>query len=263
MSGMKAIAKKITPKPVLDLYHTVRYGGPIEPHLGLVSAKLHLIDFALKRTARIFADLGGMWKVNGGYSVYCADHGAQQVTLVDYQVTPEFLNEQGKRKNLRFLQRNFALQETAREVNEVDCVMLFDVLLHQVKPDWDDVLRYYAPYTKLFLIFNQQFTGAHTVRLIEQGREWYLRHVPSAPEDTPEYRDLFEKMNVPHPRYSDGRTYRDMHDVWQWGITDDDLKRVMNELGFRAIYEQDCGWWEGIEEIRNKAFVFERDRPGR
>ena len=104
------------------------------------------------------------------------------------------------------------------------------------------MLKYYAAHTKLFLIYNQQFTGARTVRLLEQGREWYLRHVPHTPADTEEYSDLFEKANEPHPRYSDGRTYRDMHDVWQWGITDHDLTRVMSELGFHIVYEQDCGW---------------------
>ena len=254
MSSFKANVKKATPESVLKLYRTIRYGNA--PKLN--PDKLRLIDFALRQGARTFADLGGMWRVNGGYSVYGADHGAKRVTLVDFHATPEFLAAQGKRDNLAFLQRNFALPETACEVNEVDCVMLFDVLLHQVKPDWHEVLKAYAPYAKRFLIFNQQFTGAHTVRLIEQGREWYLRHVPHAPDDTSEYQDLFEKAEQLHPRYTDGRTYRDMHDVWQWGITDLDLKRVLAELDFRVTYERDCGLWPGLEEIRNKAFVFER-----
>jgi hypothetical protein len=49
-----------------------------------------------------------------------------------------------------------------------------------------------------------------------------------------------------------------MHGVRQWGITDADLKNVMTALGFKQIYERDCGEWLGVEEIRNKAFVFER-----
>jgi hypothetical protein len=178
--------------------------------------------------------------------------------LVDFFATPEFLNQQSRRRNLSYLERNFALEETAREINGVDCVMLFDVLLHQVKPDWNEVLENYAAQTKFFLIFNQQFTGANTVRLLDQGIEWYLRHVPHIPDDTKKYRDLFEKMNEPHPGESDGRTYRDMLDVWQWGITDHDLKNLMNGLGFKVAYEQDCGWWPKLEEIKNKAFVFER-----
>ena len=256
----KRIIKKITPKRILDLYRAARYKSAQSPLLN--ADKLRLIDLALKKKgARSFADLGGMWRVNGGYSVYCSDRGAERVVLVDFYATPEFLNEQSKRKNLRYIQRNLALKETADEVNGVDCVMLFDVLLHQVQPDWNEVLKYYAAHTKLFLIYNQQFTGARTVRLLEQGREWYLRHVPHTPADTEEYSDLFEKANEPHPRYSDGRTYRDMHDVWQWGITDHDLTRVMSELGFHIVYEQDCGWLPKIEEIRNKTFMFERAQP--
>ena len=146
------------------------------------------------------------------------------------------------------------------EVNEVDCLMLFDVLLHQVKPDWNEVLENYATKTKVFLIYNQQFTGAQTVRLLDRGKEWYFRHVPHAPNSLKAYVDLFEKPDEPDPRYSDGRTYRDMHDVWQWGITDHDLKRVMQELGFQVVYERDCGWWSGLEEIKNKAFIFESRR---
>jgi hypothetical protein len=252
--SLKTIAKKITPGPFVKVYHKFRYGNSTL----LNSEKLRLIDFAMRQGARTFADLGGMWRVNGGYSVYCADKGAKRATLVDFHATPEFIAEQSKRVNLEFLQRNFALPETAREVDEVDCVMLFDVLLHQVKPDWDEVIKVYAPFAKQFLIYNQQFTGAHTVRLLDQGREWYLRHVPHSPENASEYLDLFDKAEQLHPRYSDGRTYRDMHDVWQWGITDHDLKRAMDELGFHATYERDCGAWPGIEEIRNKAFVFKR-----
>jgi hypothetical protein len=254
VSGFKAIAKKVTPDPILKLYRNIRYKTP--PLLN--SDKLKLIDFALGQGAKTFADLGGMWRVNGGYSVYCADHGARQVTMVDFHATPEFLADQQSRKNLAFLQRNFALAATSAEVNKVDCVLLFDVLLHQVKPDWNEVLRNYAPYANQFLIYNQQFTGAQTVRLIDQGQAWYLRHVPHAPGDTSEYSDLFEKADELHPRYTDGRTYRDMHDVWQWGITDDDLKSLMSELGFQVTYERDCGEWPGTEEIRNKAFVFQR-----
>lgn len=254
MSTVKAIAKRIAPKPLLKIYHDFRYGK----QTNLNRDKLDLIDFALRRNARIFADLGGMWQVNGGYSIHCADHGASSVTLVDFNATPEFLAAQKKRDKLIFLQRNFALPETAQEVGEVDCVMLFDVLLHQVKPDWDEVLKAYAPYTQSFLIFNQQFTGANTVRLIDQGREWYLRHVPHSPGDTHEYKELFEQPDELHPEYTDGRTYRDMHAVWQWGISDQDLKSKMEEFGFSMIYERDCGLWPGVEEIKNKAFVFER-----
>jgi hypothetical protein len=199
-----------------------------------------------------------MWRVNGGYSLYCADRGAERVVLVDLFATPEFLNEQSARKHLRYLQGNFGLRETADEVTRVDCVMLFDVLLHQVKPDWNEVLETYASRTNRFLVYNQQFTGAQTVRLVEQGREWYLRHVPHTPENTQEYFDLFAKENDPHPGYSNGRSRKDAHDVWQWGITDDDLKCVMSELGFQVVYEKDCGRWPNLEEIVNKAFIFER-----
>jgi hypothetical protein len=252
MIDLKSVVKKVAPEFILDLYRIARSKPLLNP------AKLRIIDYAIKNGAKTFADLGGMWRVDGGYSIYCADQGAERVVLVDFNATPKFLGKKAKRTNLRYLQENFALSETAQKVGMVDCLMLFDVLLHQVKPDWNEVLENYSNQTKLFLIYNQQFTGAKTVRLIDQGRDWYLRHVPHTPSDTEEYDDLFRKANEPHPRYSDGRAYRDMHDVWQWGITDHDLKALMKNLGFKVVYEEDCGWWDNLEEIKNKAFIFEK-----
>lgn len=251
MSSLKAIIKQVTPKIALNLYYELRHKE--QPLLN--PDKLRLIDIALENGTLSFADLGGMWRVQGGYSIYCAER-AERVVLVDFNATPEFINEKSKRTNLTYLRGNFALRETAKEVGQVDCVILFDVLLHQVKPDWNEVLENYAKQTKSFLIYNQQFTGEKTVRLLEQGRDWYLRRVPHSPDDTEEYSDLFEKANEPHPRYPDGRTYKDMHDVWQWGITDHDLMRVMDNLDFRLVFERDCGLWPGLEEIKNKAFIF-------
>jgi hypothetical protein len=86
--------------------------------------------------------------------------------------------------------------------------MLFDVLLHQVKPDWDEVLALYAKYARTFLIYNRQWTGEKSVRLLDLGRGEYFRNVPHSPAEPP-YDTLFDKLDETHPEH--GRPWRDAH----------------------------------------------------
>ena len=69
------------------------------------------------------------------------------------------------------------------QVGRVDAIFLFDVLLHQVAPDWDTILEMYAKNVRVFGIYNQQWTGADTtVRLLDLGEEEYFRNVPVDPK---------------------------------------------------------------------------------
>src|SRR3712207_8336532 len=47
------------------------------------------------------------------------------------------------------------------QVQGVDAVFFFDVLLHQVRPHWDEVLNLYSA-AKVVVIYNQQWTGSKT-----------------------------------------------------------------------------------------------------
>ena len=103
----------------------------------------------------------------------------------------------------------------------MDAIFLFDVLLHQVAPDWDTILEMYAKNVRVLGIYNQQWTGSDTtVRLLDLGEKEYFRNVPVDPTNET-YKGLFTKLDQKHP-YAD-RLWRDVHSIWQWGITDDDL----------------------------------------
>src|SRR5689334_9625995 len=103
----------------------------------LVPEKLTLIDHAIGcHHVRTFADLGGVWGVLGGYSLYALERGMESGLIVD-KMADEVKN---LHPGLQTITANFALRETASQI-KVDCIFLFDVLLHQIQPNWDYVLR--------------------------------------------------------------------------------------------------------------------------
>jgi Sulfotransferase family len=163
------------------------------------------------------------------------------------------IEQAAERPGLRVLDRSFSDPSTVAEIGKVDAVLLFDVLLRMVEPDWDRVLDLYAPATACFVIGNPQWKGADgTVRLIDLGRERFLEAVPSSRQ----HRELFDRLDA----WSAGeqRPYRDVPDVWQWGITDADLEAKMRELGFSLERERSLDPPQGSEGFINKTFVFRR-----
>jgi hypothetical protein len=95
-----------------------------------------------------------------------------------------------------------------------------------------------------------------TVRLIDLGREQFLEAVP--PTDT--HAELFDRLDDWHKGQQ--RLYRDATDVWQWGVTDADLKAKLGELGFSVKREWEVSRPPQAKGFVNKAFVFSRSgRP--
>jgi hypothetical protein len=222
--------------------------------------KREVIDYAYERLgSRLmsFADLGGVWGVDGAYTLYTLQHfGAARAVLVDSNFTDKVVEFARAFPALSLVRGNFGDRAIESQLGNVDVIFLFDVLLHQVKPDWDDILAMYAPHTRVFVIYNQQFVGSDkTVRLLDLGREEYLANVPADP-NLPPYSTLFEKMYEIHPEH--GRIWRDVHNVWQWGIVDRDLIACLDRLGFTMQLYKNCGQWGQLKNIQNHAFVFQR-----
>lgn len=222
--------------------------------------KKSLIDFACQKLQiRSFADLGGVWGVDGEYTLYAMEaHNVKNACLVDIGFTEAVVQKQKEYPTLKLIRGNFGDPEIARQIGVVDAVILFDVLLHQVNPNWDRILELYAPRTGCFLIFNPQYTATEsTVRLLDLGEEEYFRNIPhSKAEET--YREVFEKMYEIHPRpqYQQRRIYRDIHDIWQWGIVDRDLVEKMKSLGFSMRYARSHGKFNHLPNFENRAFAF-------
>jgi hypothetical protein len=224
----------------------------------LLQDKIALIDYSFTSLhVRSFADLGGVWGVDGGYTFHAlGSFGATQAVLVDTHPTASLLQRFPSYPQLRFIKGNFGDEGTASQVGEVDAVFLFDVLLHQVAPDWDRILEMYATRARCLLIFNRQWIASkRTVRLLDLGEEEYFRNVPHR-RDTKPYDELFRKLDQKHPDHD--RPWRNVHHIWQWGITDEDLQAKVQSLGFRMQYYKNCGQTCDLKNFEDHAFVFSK-----
>jgi hypothetical protein len=231
-----------------------------DPYAYLNSDKRELIDFGCERLGmRSFADLGAVWNVAGGYSFYAIErHDIRRAILVDMNVGPQVFHKQKSYPALEIIQDNFGDASMPERIGKVDGVFFFDTLLHQVGPNWDEILEMYAGVAEYFLIFNQQYTNfSKTVRLLDLGRDEYFRNIPHHPDEEP-YKTYFLDLDTIHPQ--EGKAYRDMHSIWQWGIIDSELVSRMEDLGFRMQFYKNCGRFGELPNVENHAFVFSRNR---
>ena len=219
--------------------------------------KIGLIDYACK-TFRVtsFADLGGVWGVDGGYTFYTLEnYKVDKAFLVDTNINEIVRNKQKAFPQLTLMNDNFGNYEVAQRLGEVDAIFLFDVLLHQVSPDWDTVIQIYSKHTRIYIVFNQQYIGSKTLRLIDLGEEEYFKNVPHTRQEEP-YKSFIEKMYQIHPQHN--RIYRDIHNVWQWGIVDKDLINAMKDQNFNKVYYKNYGQWGGLKNFEGHAFIFKK-----
>jgi hypothetical protein len=224
----------------------------------LLQDKVDLIDFAFSRfDLHSFADLGGCGESRAATRFTPLDKYDVSVgAIVDTHLTDIIHNRARKFAQLRVISGNFGDETIAREVGDVDAIFLFDVLLHQVAPDWHRVLEMYAGQAKCFIIYNPQWNGSEpTVRLLDLGEEQYFRNIPHERTEEP-YNNLFQKLEEKHPDHD--RPWRDAHPIWQWGITDTDLRAKVESLGFRLQFMKNCGRWWKLANFENHAFVFSK-----
>lgn len=227
------------------------------PHPG----KLELIEQVARRIEGPwrFVDLGGLWGVHGVYAFHAlAQPGCVGGTMVDTHPTRNFLDALAGEPRLTYVQGNFGDRALFERLPPFDVVFLFDTLLHQVRPDWHEVLRMYAAQASHILVFNQQYTGERTVRLLDLGEDEYFENVPHD-RAHPTYADLFRKLDQKHPAHD--RNWRDVHHIWQWGIVDRDLIATMDELGFEPAFTRNWGQVLDLKRFENHAFIFSRRGP--
>lgn len=224
--------------------------------MNIVREKAEIIDQAFTAFGvQSFADLGAVRAKGGAYTFHALDkYPVNSAALVDTDITATLIDSAKGYPQLRLINGNFGSQAVVDQVGGVDAIFLFDVLLHQVAPDWDAILEMYARNVRVFGIYNQQWMGTDTtVRLLDLGENRYFRSVPIDPKEET-YRGLFKKLDQKHPHAD--VLWRDAHSIWQWGITDDDLVSTAARLGFKLAYMKCCG--KLGEHFENKAFIFTR-----
>lgn len=227
----------------------------------LDSAKTGLLDKLLEIDPSIARsiDLGACWGVDGGYSQYLLErHGFKKVVIVDKHITDATLDWANISDNTLCVQKPLGSDETLIESGDTDVVMLFDVLHHQVLPDWKEVIAKWASHTKYFIIYNPMWTvGSESLRLIDYGLEWYKANVPYTKEKYID--DWFKNFG----EFDEGneRKKRDSSNFWQFGITEKDLIVAMNELGFSCLHSELYKSRPRKPWIKNYGYIFCRKEP--
>jgi hypothetical protein len=216
--------------------------------------ELLLIDSSIKTSA----DLGACWGVDGGYSRYLLDkHGLERVAIVDQHVTDGTLSWAYNEPRAIPTQGLLGDDETIHRVGDVDVVIFFDVLLHQVAPDWDEVLAKWAPRAKYILIHNPMWTvGSETLRLPDHGFEWFKANVVY--QNEARLKDWFDRFDEFDGEQN--KKKKDVHNFWQFGITQRDLLSRMMDLGFSCEYHSHFKSRVGKPWIQNFGYIFRKEQ---
>jgi hypothetical protein len=53
-----------------------------------------------------------------------------------------------------------------------------------------------------------------------------------------------------------GKPWRDIHNIFQWGITDADLRSFLKTLGFREVFYANHGQFSNLAAFENHGFIF-------
>lgn len=223
-----------------------------DPKLGAL--KLRAIDVAFQRfNLKSLADLGAVWAVDAGYSLYAVDkHGASRSVICDDDFTEPVSSRAERDDRIELVRGNFGSEEVAAKVDRVDTILMFDILLHQVRPDWDQIIDLYSERCQSMILAGPWWNGPRTERLLDLGADEYLGVVPM-----PEFHaKILEKIDEVNEKR--GRQWRDVHDIWQWGITARDLTAKMNARGFELAHFENLGEWRGLARFDDCAFVFVR-----
>ncbi len=220
--------------------------------------KLRLIDLAFEKfcpQAKSFADLGGVWNVNAAYTLYMLKtFSIERGVLADTDFPPGLKEKLRQFPNLEVVPEDFGSQAVIKKVGVVDVIFLFDVLLHQANPDWNEVLERYSQNCSCFVIYNQQFIqGDESIRLTNLPFEKYIELVSDHGEVT---RYVYDHKEEIHPVFQ--KPWKDIHNITQWGITDKGLRSTMARLGFREVFYKNYGMFIDLPAFENHAFIFVR-----
>jgi hypothetical protein len=224
---------------------------------GLNPAKAQMVSDTINRYGiRSVIDIGACWGVNGGYTFHALSTGKiQRAIILDGDLTRLTRQRAANDPRISLLQGDLGDSGFIGSVPRSDAAIVFDVLLHQVAPDWNEFLAHYSRKVDYFIIYNEDWDGNRTIRFIDEGLDFYRRHVPDA--DSERLENWFRNLDNPHPTMR--RRWRDVHNFWQWGITTPDLIATMRGLGFELDWFNYFGpWSKQYPKIRLDGYLFRR-----
>jgi hypothetical protein len=198
----------------------------------LVESKVKLIDNALDRYAiKSIIDLGGCWRVNGGYMYHAIKSGKiNRAFIVDGNITAPTKEAAKEYPQLTLIQGALGDPDIVKTVGKIGAVIMYDILLHQVNPNWDAFIRLWSSIADYLIIYNQNWTqDEKVIRFIDRDVDWYVKNVPHSNENR--VREWYNKHNEQNVEMD--RKWRDVHNFWQFGITRQALRAEVESQGFR------------------------------
>ena len=225
---------------------------PVDPN------KMQLaILAASKHHVRSFADLGACWGVNAGYSIGLLDSFPIDLGFVVDQTVTSLSRERGKKfPQLQFVTGLLGDTDVISNIPSLDALLMYDILLHQVAPNWDDFLTRWSKKARVLVIYNQMWAQTEkTIRFIERGVEWYKKNVYHTNSQTID--EWFRTLDETDP--ATRRKRRNLHQFWQFGITTNDLTNHLQKLGYRLDFFKSYGpFVPTYPWIQNEGFIFVR-----
>ena len=201
--------------------------------------KLELIETAHHVTGfRSFADLGGCWGVHGAYGFRAAElcgPDLRRAVIVDGNITLPTRERAASALRVELVETALGSTEAHEAVGFVDAIIMFDILLHQVRPDWDEFLLRWSRQTDTLIVYNQNWLlTPRTVRFVDRGLEWYRRNVVVSEDECATSLDRWFARH--HERDPRGRLERDSYDFWQFGIRPLELINLLARHGFELVH---------------------------
>ena len=126
---------------------------------------------------------------------------------------------------------------------------MFDILLHQGHPDWQQVVSLWAEQASAIAVYNPQWRGENSVRLTSLPLNEYFRILPCSLAPAT-YQHLKNQKDL--------EAAQEELDIWQWAITDNDLIDCFQRCGLKLVHKQDDGPWRDSRQFRWKGFLFRK-----
>lgn len=205
------------------------FDSPIHPF------KASLIEIAVETFGmKSIVDVGGCFGVHGGYAFHALECGVERAMILDGSITELTQERAGKYPGVTLKTMDLGDRREIALLPHCDAAIIYDVLLHQVDPDWDEFLRLYAAKADTLIVYNQDYAGKETFRFVDKGLKWYLEQEFAKFYGKKSIVDWFAAHQERDP--GSGKRKKDIHGFWQWGITYMDILRVAYEQGFQLEY---------------------------
>ena len=218
----------------------------------IINHKLQILNWLGKNyNIKTSIDFGGIWNVDGFYTKHMHEtYSLNKSTIVD-RFWPSDLKEKLDLIGIECADCLFS--DFDFENKSYDVCILFDVLLHQVIPDWRNFLGRISKHCEFIVIYNPQWLRRTSCRLTDLDDRQYFMEIPHEPCEDPY--NYYTNNRQGKCSYA-GVQIKDSFRLWQWGITNLDLINAMHNYGFQLIYLKNYFGWTQLKNFQNYGFIF-------